>query len=370
MDREDHSINDTPFGKTIPRIPPVAGAHPSDDGKIRLFRPSDTGGLRSITYLHAMAELAVEGLVLVEPATTFVSLGCFDDPRTVDLAFCRTAGIPVMRRALGGGTVLLGPGQVFYQLVLKRDHPLVRGVVNDVFRRLSQAPMDAYRRLGVDVRYRPLTDLVTQEERKISGQGAGEINGHFCYAGAVLRDFDTDLMHRVLCAGSPHHRGRILQALNDNMTWLARELGHPVASDLVFEALYTSFTQLLGVMSEAPLPDPVVARARSLETELTSDDALSIDDPKPRHVLKIREGVGIRHARRAINGLEIEVHVDIEDDRIAVIEITGLPGGQAVAHALRGRTFALAAVTEALATTILPASVAVTELAQLIIGVN
>ncbi|MHB1952098.1 MAG: lipoyl protein ligase domain-containing protein, partial [Acidiferrobacteraceae bacterium] len=98
----------------------------------RIFYPPDAGGLLPITYLHAMAECGVEGLLLIEPVVTFVSLGCFDDPRLVDLAFCRTAGIPVMRRALGGGTVLLGPGQVFYQLVLNRRNPFAQGTVNEV----------------------------------------------------------------------------------------------------------------------------------------------------------------------------------------------------------------------------------------------
>lgn len=326
--------------------------------------------MRSIAYLHAMAEFGVEGLVLVEPTAPFVSLGCFDDPDTVDLAFCRKAGIPVMRRALGGGTVLLGPGQVFYQLVLKRDNAHVRGTVSEVFRRLSQAPIEAYRRLGIDVRYRPLTDLVTKNERKISGQGAAEINGHFCYAGAMLGDFDTDLMHRVLNAGNARHRSRILRALNDNMTWIARELGHPIATEQVVSALRASFTLVLGVLAEDSLAEPVVARARDLETELASEEALAIDDAKPRHVLKIREGICLRHDRRTIGGVDVEVHVDIEDDRIAIIEICGIPGGDAIARALRGTPFACPAVAEALSRTRLPAGVAAADLARLVVGVS
>jgi len=92
---------------------------------LALYLPDDRAGVLPITYFHALARLGLDGLVLVEPRQWFVSVGFFDDTEAaVDLQACRAQGLPVVRREIGGGPVLLGPGQVFYQLVLPRKHPV------------------------------------------------------------------------------------------------------------------------------------------------------------------------------------------------------------------------------------------------------
>ncbi len=335
---------------------------------MHLFLPSDTSGMRAITYFHAMAELGVEGLVLLEPATAFVSLGYFDDPEAVDRDFCRRAGLPVMRRSLGGGTVLLGPGQVFYQLVVKRGNAHVRGMISDIFRRLSEAPIAAYGRLGLDVHYRPINDLVTSDGRKISGQGAGEINGYFCYAGNILCNFDVDVMHRVLRAENERHRVQILNALRDNMSWLSRELEECPDTRTVIDALRTSFSSLLAPLHEQTLPDAVAALAHHLESELVSENALTIDHPRPRGAIKIREGVYVRHERGCISGREIEVYIDVAEHRIAAIAIEGIDLSDGTVRALQDVSFTFADVSRALATAPLPGNVSAEDLARLIVG--
>ncbi|MHB1529627.1 MAG: lipoate--protein ligase family protein [Acidiferrobacteraceae bacterium] len=335
---------------------------------MHLFLPSDTGGTRSITYFHAMAELGIEGLLLLEPAAAFVSLGYFDDPETVDRDFCRNSGLPVMRRPLGGGTVLLGPGQVFYQLVVKRDNAHVRGTVSDIFRRLSEAPIAAYGRLGLDVHYRPINDLVTTDGRKISGQGAGEINGYFCYAGNILCDFDIDVMHRVLRADNERHRAQILSALRDNMSWLSRELEERPDTRTVIDALRVSFASLLAPLHERTLPDSVTTLARHLESELASEETLSIDHPRPRGTIKIREGVYVRHVRGRIANREIEIYIDVAEHRIAAVAIEGIDLSSGIVCALRGTLFTFADVSRTLATAPLPENVSAEDLTRLIAG--
>ena len=41
--------------------------------------------------------------------------------KDVDEPACRADGVPVLRRASGGGTVLLGPGCLCFSLVLRYD---------------------------------------------------------------------------------------------------------------------------------------------------------------------------------------------------------------------------------------------------------
>ena len=86
-----------------------------------------------LTLTSAVANLALDEALLLEaeagrggevlrlwewrqPAI-ILGAGCrlADD---VDEAACRADGVPILRRASGGGTVLLGPGCLLYSLVL------------------------------------------------------------------------------------------------------------------------------------------------------------------------------------------------------------------------------------------------------------
>src|SRR5436190_1549788 len=54
-----------------------------------------------------------------EPAEPFVVVGYSNQvAQEVDVAACDAAGIPVLRRCSGGGTVVQGPGCLNYALVL------------------------------------------------------------------------------------------------------------------------------------------------------------------------------------------------------------------------------------------------------------
>ncbi len=69
-----------------------------------------------------MARLGYTGLLITEPGETFLCLGLLDNlNQIVDYAVCKSLNIPVIRRETGGGTVLLAPRQVFYQLILPRS---------------------------------------------------------------------------------------------------------------------------------------------------------------------------------------------------------------------------------------------------------
>src|SRR3954454_25007928 len=65
-------------------------------------------------------EGAGEVLRFWEPREYFVVLGYANEARReVDLEFCATRSIRVLRRCTGGGTVLQGPGSLNYTLVLR-----------------------------------------------------------------------------------------------------------------------------------------------------------------------------------------------------------------------------------------------------------
>lgn len=257
-----------------------------------IYRPSNTAGILPIVYFHALARLGLEGLIIIEPTTHFMSLGCFGDAtKVIDLAYCRAHGIPVMRREVGGGAVLLGPGQVFYNLVLKRSGGRVPRAIDAAYRWLSQAPMAVFDDLGVPVRYAPVNDLITAAGRKIAGQGAGDIEDCFCYVGSILNAFDVALMCRALKFENEALRTRVAQTMDRNMTWIARERGAAADSEVIMERLSARFGEIVGPLVPMPLPPAVETLAQVLARELSSEESLLLDAGRAYEKIKIREGV-------------------------------------------------------------------------------
>lgn len=293
---------------------------------MQLLQPADNSGILPITYFHALARLGEEGLILIEPARPFVSLGFFDDaPTTVNGDYCEKQGIPIMRRETGGGMVLLGPGQVFYTLVIKRPHAPIPSRVDEAYAHLSKAPIRVYRDLGIRATLRPINDIVTDDGRKIAGQGAGDINGYFCFVGSILIDFDIELMHRIVQLPNEDLRAPLKSTLTDHLTSITQETGKRPSVEAVKRGLAQAFAPLVGGLSEARTPQQLLAKAREVATELSAPETVLSDETEPTALFKVREGLYL--CQRALKGPggSILVSVTVREGHISAIDLSG-PG--------------------------------------------
>ncbi|MFN2118895.1 MAG: lipoyl protein ligase domain-containing protein, partial [Anaerolineales bacterium] len=69
---------------------------------------------------HAAAHLGREALFVLRPSTPYICIGYHQDAeQEIDLDYSGSHQIPVFRREVGGGSVYLDGGQLFYQLVLR-----------------------------------------------------------------------------------------------------------------------------------------------------------------------------------------------------------------------------------------------------------
>ena len=290
---------------------------------MKIYRAGRQSNLRSITLFHAMARLGYEGLIITSPAETFVSVGYFDRTQDiVDVERCRERGIPIFRREVGGGAVLLDENQVFYQLVIKRNSGKLPFKIEEAYKKFSVPVIETYRRLGVETEYRPINDIVVKSsKKKISGQGAADIGDSFVFVGGILLKFNTRLMSELFRVPEEKFRDKLYRSLEENISWVERETGKLPSYEEVEEILIEEFSKLFDFEGESEIPPEAVSLADELKEEFTSEEVLFEDTGRRHRAIKIREGVFMRNGVHKARGglLRAEVHIweeVIEDIRI------------------------------------------------------
>ena len=116
----------------------------------------------------------------------------------VNLSACEAAGVPILRRCSGGGTVLQGPGCLNYALVLRivEDGPFETiGAANWTIMERNRTALDTLLQRIVEVRGH--TDL-TVDGLKFSGNSQRRRKHFLLFHGTFLLNFDLSLVSRYL----------------------------------------------------------------------------------------------------------------------------------------------------------------------------
>jgi lipoate-protein ligase A len=117
----------------------------------------------------------------------------------VNLKECETAGVPVLRRASGGGTVLLGPGCLCFSLVLDYDRASglseIRASNHYVLGRIR----NALHGIVPGAVLAGTSDLAVNG-RKFSGNAQQRKRRYFLHHGTLLCGFDLALIANYLSA--------------------------------------------------------------------------------------------------------------------------------------------------------------------------
>jgi len=292
---------------------------------MKLYLAGRQPNLRSITLFHALARLGYEGLVITSPAETYVSVGYFDKTEEIiDLQRCREKGIPVIRREVGGGAVLLDENQVFYQLILTRNTGKLPFKIEEAYRKFSQPVIETYRRLGVETEYRPINDIVVRRnKKKISGQGAADIEKSFVFVGGLLLRFNTKLMSELFRVPEEKFRDKLYKSLEENLSWVERETGRLPSYAEVEEILVEEFSKVVDFEGVSEIPPEAVSLADKLKEEFTSEEFLLEDTGRKHRAIKIKEGVFVRTAVHKARGGLLRAEVHIREETIELVKIYG-----------------------------------------------
>jgi len=274
---------------------------------------------------HAMPRVGYEGVNLLRPNAPYVCIGYHQDvQQEVDVAYCQAQGIPIFRREMGGGAVYLDGNQLFYQLVLHRDHPLARQGKERFYRQLLSPVAEAYCALGVEARYRPVNDVVTTGGRKISGTGAGEIGDYVILVGNLIADFDYDTMVRVLKVPDEKYRDKVYKSMYDNLSTLRRELGEIPSWEEMTATLRREFERVLGPLEPSPLPDAVRSEVQRLLPQFLSPEWLNKRGKRqPDRAVKIATGTEIRQRMFKAPGGLIRAIAEVKDGVLISAALSG-----------------------------------------------
>ena len=112
-------------------------------------------------------------------------------------AACRADGVPIYRRASGGGTVLLGPGCLLYSLILSMERDPALTQVVPSYRWIMQRLAQALSTVVPDVTLEGSSDLALLG-LKISGNSQQRKRRSLLHHGTLLYDFDLQRIPRYL----------------------------------------------------------------------------------------------------------------------------------------------------------------------------
>ncbi|TET52958.1 MAG: lipoate--protein ligase family protein, partial [Anaerolineales bacterium] len=242
----------------------------------------------------------------------------------VDVAFCRENGIPVFRREVGGGAVYLDGEQLFYQMVIHRDNPLAPASKEAFYRKFLQAPVAAYRALGIPAEYKPVNDIIANG-RKISGNGVAQIGEHIVLVGNLIVDFNYRMMARVLKVPDEKFRDKVHKTLQENLSTIRRETGSAPPREELWDLLAEQFAGILGPLELETEVDPEWrAMAEELGPQLMTDEWLRrpARGTEGRRV-KIRAGVEVRQKVHKAPGGLIRATAEVTDGTLTNVSLSG-----------------------------------------------
>jgi lipoate---protein ligase len=289
-------------------------------------------------------------LTLVNPLEPYVCIGLHQDiALEVDEAYCRSHGIGVLRRRLGGGAVYIDRDQLIFHFIYPRRQAPERAAA--LYPRFIEPVVRTYRALGIAAVYRPVNDIQV-DGRKIGGTAAAILEEATVLGGMFLFDFNAATMARCLKVPSEKFRDKLHKGLDGYVTSMRRLLPSLPSRDAVKALFLRHIGETLGVVPRDAELAP--AEQAAIEGEMTA-----LADPAwagkvgrrfvPQGV-KLAAGTFLTEGMHKAAGGLVRVRLLAHDGRIADLEISGdftctpaagleLLAGRLIGHPLDGAAF-------------------------------
>ncbi|MBX8630959.1 MAG: hypothetical protein J9259_00315 [Thermoplasmata archaeon YP2-bin.285] len=294
------------------------------------------GAVDGYTMTNAFAVLAgsvSEGergdtLVVCHSEKPFANVGFHQEAlEEIDIDYCTRNSIPVVRRLIGGGAIADGPWEEDYFFITSLDSPVTSGTIGDYYGRMLEPVAAVLGRFGVYASRQGLNDLAVNG-RKISANGAVDIEGARVLTGDILLDLDINIMAGILKVPDAKFRDKMAASMSEHLTSMRIELGREIKREDVAESLIEAFGRGYSRVQETSLSDYEKKRLKGLIDEhskpewVFSRDSVRSELMSDRRVVKIKEDTFLCQADYKAQKL-IRVTMLAEDGRIANIIISG-----------------------------------------------
>jgi lipoate-protein ligase A len=265
---------------------------------------------------EALARLVDEGhspptlrLRQVYPA---VFVGAYQNAWSeVDVAYCQSHDIQIVRRANGGGAVYHEMGSFCFSAFFQRDS--FPQSDDDLYRLFATPVIRTCADYGVTAHFQGRNDVLVGE-RKIYGSAQLSWYGAFVQSGTFLVNINFEVMERALTPPAFKFAGKSARSIQERVTSLSREVGRKLETHEVMQRFAEHAADILGIRLVAGnlTPEEQALAAELLKIKY-STDAWNLGSRKEYQVIV---------ADRTEAGV-ISLSADMDGERIQKARISG-----------------------------------------------
>lgn len=208
-------------------------------------------GYHMVTSFVAVADYVSRGgkdtLMLFYSPTPFVNVGVHQEVwLEVNLDYTRAHNIPVVRRDLGGGTVVITPGEHDYFIVVHEEE--APREPTKLYAKYLTPVVNVLRDYGLNASLRD-QDIVVNG-KKISGNGAMSYGKAVVITGNILLRLDVDLISKCIRVPDEKFRDKMAKDMREWLTSLENELGKIPPREEINRKIRIEFERELGIKFE------------------------------------------------------------------------------------------------------------------------
>lgn len=184
----------------------------------------------------------------------------------VDIDTAEEHDVPIVRRqGAGGTTYLTRDGELTWGMIAPEEQ--FPDDLNDIYETTCTIIVDALDRLGIDARYEPTNDVVT-DSGKLSGATARTAHGVVYVGGTLLYSVDPEEMFTYLTPDDDKLEGKAIELFKDRVSSVTQE--SDASFDDVREALKAAFLDGKEVQEQG-WTDTEMQQAEQLAEKYRSD---------------------------------------------------------------------------------------------------
>lgn len=303
-----------------------------------MWRLLDLGAINGYTMTnlyeavgHAVSEGNVPNTVILNhPESPFVNIGYHQlMEKEVHVDYAKEQGFSLVRRTIGGGTILDGPWEQDYFVIVNRESPECPKSIPEFYATFMKPPVYALRQLGLNATIRQPNDILV-DGKKISGNGAIGIEKANVLAGDLLLDAPTHLMSEIINAPSEKFKDKLAESMSDWITSIRAQTGEETSRDLVKQLIVEGFKEELGIElvpgelteEEKGTLDRLVEERKTEEWIFSKDNDLLMKVEQKASGTKVRGGLVVSESIHKA-GKMIRILLVSNEEFIENISISG-----------------------------------------------